>query len=289
MREPMPVNSAYDARPMPNQRPFARAFFLCHSQGVVTDRVTSHMETFLEAGLIPHDAGRNFVRKLARADEIAQPDVLGIEAKLCGSHVDQPFHDESRGRAADATVRAGWSFRGRDRAHTPTVMLDTVGPGQEAHHLQRLERRRPWIDRIGADVANHVRAQRHESAVGIEAQFSIDDLIEALAVAGQILHAIAGPPDGACEPARSRADENLLGIKRALASEAAADIRCHHADLVAGQVERSGQGIAQDAGDLRRRMQSQRIAPGVIFGKACARLDRHRCLTVHAEPTFDTY
>src|SRR5262249_20832672 len=100
------------------------------------------MEAFPEAGLIPHDAGRNLVGKFTRADEIAQADVLRIEAKLCRSHIDQPFHDESRGRAADAAVRAGGSLRSRDRAHSPTVMLDTVGPRQEAYDLHRLERRR---------------------------------------------------------------------------------------------------------------------------------------------------
>ena len=46
-------------------------FPLCHTQRVVTDRVAGGIEAFLEAGLIPHDAGSDLVGKLTRADEIA--------------------------------------------------------------------------------------------------------------------------------------------------------------------------------------------------------------------------
>lgn len=46
-------------------------FPLRHTQRVVTDRVAGGIEAFLEAGLIPHDAGSDLVGKLTRADEIA--------------------------------------------------------------------------------------------------------------------------------------------------------------------------------------------------------------------------
>ena len=40
----------------------------------------------------------------------------------------------------------------------------------------------------------------------------IDDLVKALAVAGQILQAVAGPLDRTREPTRGCTDKNLLGI-----------------------------------------------------------------------------
>ena len=72
----------------------------------------------------------------------------------------------------------------------------------------------------------------------VEAKLGVDDLVEALAGGGEILHAVAGPFDRRAELPRGGADENLLGIERAFAAEAAADIRRDHAQLMAGHVER---------------------------------------------------
>ena len=66
----------------------------------------------------------------------------------------------------------------------------------------------------------------------------------------------------AAELPRGGADENLLRIERALAAEAAADVGRDHAQPVARQVERLGQRVAHDAGDLRRGVEGQRVAAG---------------------------
>ena len=89
--------------------------------------------------------------------------------------------------------------------------------------------------------------------------------------------------------ARGRADENLLRIERALAAEAAADVGRDHAQPMPGQVERLGQRVADDAGDLRRRVQRERVAARLVFGEARARLDRHRGLAAHAEAAADPH
>src|SRR5262249_28007236 len=119
------------------------------------------------------------------------------------------------------------------------IVFDAVLSRQEAYDLHRLERRRPRIDRIGTDVADHLRAQRQDMARVVEAELGIDDLIEALAVAGKILDAVAGPLDRAGELPRDGAHKNLLRVEGAFPSEAAADIRANHPDLVAGHFERS--------------------------------------------------
>ena len=79
--------------------------------------------------------------------------------------------------------------------------------------LHRLERSSPRVDRIGADIANHIGAQRQHGAVAVERQLGIDDLVECLAGGGEILHAIAGPLHGAREQPRRRAHEDLLRIE----------------------------------------------------------------------------
>ncbi len=168
-------------------------------------------------------------------------------------------------------------------------MLDAIGAGQEAHHLNRLERGGPGIDRVGTDVADGVGAQRHGMAVAIEAELGVDDLVEGLEAGRKVLHAIAGPFDRAPEMPRGGADENLLGVERALAAEAAADVGCHHAQPVARQVERLGQRIAHDAGNLRRGVEREGVAARLVFGEARARLDRDRGLAAHPEAGFDPH
>ncbi len=122
-------------------------------------------------------------------------------------HIHQPFHDEGRNRPADAAIGAGRRLRGRHRLHAAAIVRDAIGPGQETHNLHRLERRRPRIDRIGADIADDVGAQAEDAAVVVERQFRIDDFVEALAAGGEVLQAVAGPfdrPRPAAAPRRRR-------------------------------------------------------------------------------------
>ncbi len=199
-------------------------FFLFCAQRVVADRGACLVQAFLKAGFVPDDAGGDLVGKLVVGNEIAQPDVLGIDAELCRRHVHQPFHHEGRNRPADAAIGSGRRLRGRHRPHPAAIILHPIGTGQKAHDLHRLERRGPRIDRIGADVADHVGPQGKNTAVAVERQFGVDDLVESLAAGGEFFQAIAGPFDRALQLPRRGADENLLRIERALAAETAADV-----------------------------------------------------------------
>jgi len=168
-------------------------------------------------------------------------------------------------------------------------VLDLVRPGQEADHLHRLQRRRPRIDRKGADVADHLRAQRHRHAIRVEAELGINDLVEALAGGGEIFQPVAGPLDVAPELPCREGDEQLLRIERGLAAEAAADIRRHHAQPVARHVERFRQRVADDPGNLRRRIKRQRILAGGVFGQIGAVLHGERRLAAHAKAAADPH
>src|SRR5437764_7926393 len=126
-------------------------------------------------------------------------------------------------------------------------------------------------------------------ALGVEAELGIDDLVESMAGADQIFHAVASPFNRTAEQARCRADENLLRIERALAAEAAAHVGGDHADVVAGYIERGGERIAHDARYLRRRMQRKRAPAGIVFGETGAWLNPHRGLAVHAEASLDPH
>ena len=261
--------------------------FLLGAQCVVADRVASLVQAFVKAGFVPDDARGDLVGKLVVGNQIAQPDVLGIDAELCRRHVHQPFHDEGRDRPADAAIRSGRRFRGRHRLHPAAIILHPIGTGQKAHDLHRLEPRGPRIDRIGADVADHVGAQGENAAVVVERQFGVDDFVETLAAGGEVFQAVAGPFDRALQLPRRGANENFLRIERALAAKTAADVGRDDANAMARNIERRRQRIADDAGHLRCRMQRQRVAARFVFGEIGARLDRDRALAVHAEAAFD--
>ena len=77
------------------------------------------------------------------------------------------------------------------------IIGDAIRPGKEADHLHRLERRRPRINRVGADVADDIGAQAHDPAVAVQRQLGVDDLIECLTGGDKVFEAIAGPLDRA--------------------------------------------------------------------------------------------
>src|SRR5262249_36134673 len=123
-------------------------------QIVVADRIAGGGEAFAEAGFVPDDARADLEGKLLGAHEIAQPDLLRIDADALRRHVHQALAHEGRGRAADAAVGSHGRLAGRDRAHAAVIGLDAIRAGHEAHDLHGLEARGPRIDRIGAHVAD---------------------------------------------------------------------------------------------------------------------------------------
>jgi hypothetical protein len=60
-------------------------------------------------------------------------------------------------------------------------------------------------------------------------------------------------------------NDDLLRVQGCLAAEAAAHIRCDDAYAVSRHAEEIGEKIANDAQDLRRRRQSQRTTPSIVF------------------------
>ena len=86
---------------------------------------------------------------------------------------------------------------------------------------------------------------------------------------------------------RRRADENFFRIERALAAEAAADIRRDHAEPMAGHVERVASASRTMPGICVAECSVSASPAAVVFGETGARLDRHRGLAVHAEAPLD--
>ena len=170
------------------------------------------LEAFEEAGSVPDNPGRNTVGKLLRAHQIAAPDLQGIDAKRASAHVHEPLGHEGRNRSADAAIRSGWRLAGGHAPDGAAVGPNFVRTGQEADDLHGLEARGPRIDRIGADVANHVGFQPDGHAVDVKAHLGVDDFGECLAAARYVLETVRGPFHRTAKFLGGDAEQDLLGI-----------------------------------------------------------------------------
>ena len=160
------------------------------------------------------------------------------------------------------------------------VDRDTIGAGHETDDLHGLEPRSPRIDRVGPHVADDVGAQAQDVALLIHRDLRIDGLVKRLARRGKVLHAIARPLHRPAKIASHGANQNFLGIERALAAKTSAHVRSDDAHAIAGNAQDAHQRIAHDARASRRRMQGERAAASVVLRQAGAVFDRHRGLAV---------
>ena len=148
--------------------PFARCarFGLLAAQGFVFDLLGTRPRDLRRNPTCPTRCrSRSCAETPSGGTRLRRRISFGSRPSLRGRHVDQALHHEGRDRPPDAAIRPGRRLAGRDRLHAAAIVLDPIGAGQEAHDLHRLERRGPRIDRIGADVADHVGAQRQHLAV----------------------------------------------------------------------------------------------------------------------------
>ena len=170
-------------------------------------------------------------------------------------------------------------------------MLDAVGAGQEAHHLHRFKAGGPRIDRIGADVADNVGAEREYPAVRVERQVRRRRFRRrpgcwpARSSRRSLVHLTARPQIAAPRRRRKfppdRASPCRRSRRRHPARPRGSDGRAYRAPSPARRARCRAPGSA--------RMKRQRLAARVVFGKTGARLDRERGLAVHAEAAFDAH
>ena len=149
-------------------------------------------------------------------------------------------------------IRPGRRLVRRNSARLPAICRDTVGARDEADDLDWLESRRPRIDRIGPDIADHLGLEGADPAVQVERQFRFDDLIEAVACRRQVLQSACRPAHRATEVTGQDRDQDLFLIQRRLAAKTATDIRRHNTHTVSRHVEKIGKHVANDPRDLRR-------------------------------------
>ena len=287
-----------DARPHPGQlrvggepdadppplRPGRR---LHRAELVVSDGVAGPLQALRERGPVPDQPGGRPVGELVVADEVSPADVPRVHAEAAGGHVEEPLHREHRGRAADPAVGSGRRLRGRRRPHPAAVLGHPVGSGEEGRDLHRLDRGGPRIDRVGARVPDDLGPEGEDRPVLVDPELRPDHLVERLGGGHEVLAPVAHPLDGPPEAAGEEGDEHLLAVERDLRPEAAADVRRHHPEAVAGKVERLREHVPDDPRDLGARVQGEDAPAFVVLGEIAPVLERGGGLAAHPEAARD--
>ena len=222
-----------------------------------------------------------------RLHDISQTYLKRVQAEFTRRHVDQPLHHKGRHRTANAAIRAHGRLAGRHAAHSPVIVFNAIRPRQEADHLHRLYASRPWINRIGADIANDLCGHAENPTRFVHSHLGIDNLIESLARGKQVFASIRAPFDRTANLAREDADQRFFGIERGLAAEAAADIGRDHPKVTSWNVKRLHKRILDDARHLRRRVQRHVAFRRLKFREAYATLKRKRRLAMNAKTRLD--
>ena len=216
-----------------------------------------------EAGLVRHQRGR---------DEVAQPQLGGIDAQLARAQIHQALHDEVGLGPARAAIGAVHRLVGDHALALAAEMRHAIGRAEVVH---RVEREALALDGIGADVGQERIVHRHDGSIELKTYTCNVDLITVVPRRQEVFAASRDPLHGPAHLERGRAHQHLLGIDRALGAEAAAHVGHHHADLLGRQLEDGGQRIAQRVGVLRGGPHGERARVRVVIGQRRASLESH--------------
>ena len=126
---------------------------------------------------------------------------------------------------------------------------NVVGPGRHAdaepRNVGRIARQ------IGAHVGDDVELEREETALVVDGQPRGRNIVAAMAVAEEMLGALADPFDRLAQPFGRDGGQRIFAIGKQLGAEAAADIRRDDAHLFGRQLHHvAADDVADDVAAL---------------------------------------
>ena len=204
------------------------------------------------------------------------PDLHRVDPGRLRGLVDHPLEEIGRLRPAGA---AQGIDRGGVGEHRLDVAEDRRG-GVLAGEQRRVEKGRDQR-REGREIRPHigdgVDPEAGELAVGVERELDLGHVVAAVRVGHEALRPLSQPAYRPLQLARRPADDRVLRIGRDLGSEAAADIRRDHPELVLRLVEH--EGAEQQAHRMRGlggAVEGELLLALVVLGHRRARLHRMR-------------
>ena len=278
-RHPSALGSRHlgHAAPSVRQRSHARVLGVAghaHAEepAVPAGRVTLALEPFIVGQLQGHRERLRIVAAVvdesrrggegigALRNQVAEPDLGGIEAEASGEEIEGALHDEGAHGHAHAAIGAEGRLVGGDGQRFPRVGGRAVGPGQDGRGAGRLEGRGEWMDVVGAVVRDDARAKTEEHAVVVGGRLDLHPPFPGLRGGGEVLAPRLDPLHGAAGHPRQRRHRHVLGQDVHLLPEAPAGVGHDHAHVILGKAKGAGHGRAKDVGRLGPRPDGEPVA-----------------------------
>ena len=218
------------------------------------------------------DAERRAVGERLGRDEVPPANLDGIEAGRPSRLVHEALDEVDADGPPRSTVGSG---RRGVRVHADAQKLGVLDPirtedmsrvGHRGHERQR--------EQVGPQIEDGLRPETNDLSIGGHRAFGFRDGRSRLDRGEQVLGPGGHPPDGPAELARERRRDDLLAVEWSFHSEAAADVRRDHAQLVLREAEHRRKVGARQKGILGRQPERQLVAAGVVAREHAAGLHR---------------
>ena len=223
-----------------------------------------HVHVLLELAAVIERPNRALVRQCGFREHVLAPQLDTIDAQLARRLVDQPLDQVDRLGPAGTSIGRRRVGVGEHAHHVDVGLGDQVDAKHRADHAEWRQQIAIGAD-IGADVGDHVEAQRHELVVLVERQLDLADIVATVLVGHHRLAALAGPLDRAQQLARRPQRQPMLDILPALGAEATADVARDHPHLALGHLEDVlRQHVAHAMGILHVGVERHAVLAGIV-------------------------
>src|SRR5213596_726085 len=219
-----------DRQPPAPQPPAAARLLAPRRETLPVGQLDKPVDDAREIAAVVDIAEVRAIRKILRPDEIAPPNLYGVEPHLARGFLHQPLHEIVRLRPAGPAVGAGGHAVGQHRLDA-VIHGGNVVDSRLYLRAQRERNDRRGADRQRADVAEHFHAQSEDAAVAVERQPCLEMLVAPHVRREELLAALAAPFHRPPELLRRVADQRVLGREPGLPPEAAADVADDYPEL----------------------------------------------------------
>ena len=215
-------------------------------------------------------------------DEVHPAKFRRIAAGLTRGDFEEAFDHECRFGAARTAIGIDGRRRRVDAVHLAVngrnVVLARKQRCVEIRRHGRCEGRK-----ISAEIGFRVGAQRQDLAAGVHGELCRRDVVTTVRVGEEGFRALGDPFHRTADFLGCPDADRLFGIDEDLRAEAAADIRCDHAELVLGRdADEGGEDETRDVRVLARRVERELVLPCIIVANRGTRLHG-----VRHEPVVD--
>ncbi len=179
--------------------------------------------------------GRDLVRHVGFADEIAAAELDLVDAEIARRHVEQALAEEIGLEAARPAIGADRRLVGEQERNVEIDIGNAIGARHELRDVAGADS--AVGAHIGAHVDEGVAAQTEDGAVAGAGDLDVARRLAGMVHGHQMLAAVLDPFYRAADVTRRERDQKILRIELAARAKTAADVVLDHVDGIDGKAE----------------------------------------------------